>query len=339
MKILKLSLCAVALAANTLLPHSAAWAQDIKSRTIKFAFQNQGEHPQAQGARKFGELVAAKSGGKIKVRTFAGGTLGGDLQTVSALQGGTVEMTVLNAGILAAQVKEFAAYDFPFLFNSAAEADAITDGAFGQGLLQRLTEKNLIGLGYWDLGFRHLTNSKHPVSKLEDVAGLKIRVIQSPIYIDLFNTLGGNATPMPFPELYGALESKAVDGQENPASTILSSKLGEVQKYLTLTRHVYNPQALLVSRKFWSSLSADEQKIIREAAAEATLFQRQVARAKDQADLEQLKKEGVHISELSPAEVQRWRDRVQPVVNKHSAAVGEATVKALYAELDKVRAK
>lgn len=339
MNVLKTTLCAVAVAAAALLPATGALAQDIKPRTIKFAFQNQGEHPQAQGAKKFAELVAAKSGDKIKVRTFPGGTLGGDLQTVSALQGGTIEMTVLNAGILSAQVKEFAAFDFPFLFNSAAEADAVTDGPFGQGLLAKLADKNLIGLGYWDLGFRHLTNSKHAVTRLEDVAGLKIRVIQSPIYIDLFNTLGANATPMPFPELYGALESKAVDGQENPASTILSSKLGEVQKHLTLTRHIYNPQALLVSGRFWNGLSGDEKKIIQEAAAEATAFQRQVSRAKDQADLDQLRKDGVQVSELGAQEVQRWRERVQPVVAKHTAAVGEDTVKALYAELDKVRAK
>ena len=218
MKAFKKTLCIAAAIATTLLPLSAATAQDIKSRTIKFAFQNQGEHPQAQGAKKFADLVAAKSGDKMKVRTYAGGILGGDLQTVSALQGGTVEMTVLNAGILSAQVKEFAAFDLPFLFSSAAEADAVTDGAFGKGLLAKLHDKNLIGLGYWDLGFRHLTNSKHAVAKLEDVSGLKIRVIQSPIYIDLFNTLGANAPPLPFPELYGAPEQKAADGPAHPAS-------------------------------------------------------------------------------------------------------------------------
>ncbi|MFT4190127.1 MAG: TRAP transporter substrate-binding protein [Comamonas sp.] len=337
MKAFKKTLCAAVAVAAALLPLGSAFAQDIKSRTIKFAFQNQGDHPQAQGAKKFADLVAAKSGDKIKVRTYAGGVLGGDLQTVSALQGGTVEMTVLNAGILSAQVKEFAAYDLPFLFASPQEADAVTDGPFGKNLLDKLYDKNLVGLGYWDLGFRHVTNSKHPVTKLEDLSGLKIRVIQSPIYIDLFNTLGANATPMPFPELYGALESKAVDGQENPPSTILSSKLGEVQKYLTLTRHIYNPQALLISRKLWDSLSADEKKIITEAAAEATAFQRKVSREKDQADLEQLKKGGLQVTELSPQELQRWRDRVKPVTDKYAATVGADTIKALEAELAKIR--
>src|SRR4030095_14074475 len=147
------------LAAAASLAMAGATAQ-ITERTLKFAFQNQAGHPQAQGAQKFADLVAEKSGKKITVKLFPGGSLGGDLQTVSALQGGTVEMTVLNAGILSAQVKEFAAYDFPFLFNNAQEADAVTDGPFGQKLMAKLDEKGLHGLGYWELGFRHLTNSK-----------------------------------------------------------------------------------------------------------------------------------------------------------------------------------
>ena len=320
-----------------LLPIGAALAQDIKERTIKFAFQNQNEHPQALGAKKFAELVAQKSGNKITVKLFPGGTLGGDVQTVSALQGGTVEMTVLNAGILSSQVKEFAAFDLPFLFNNGKEADAVTDGAFGKNLFAKLAEKNLIGLGYWDLGFRNLTNSKRPINKVEDIAGLKIRVIQSPIYIDLFNALGANATPMPFPELYPALEQKAVDGQENPVTVIRSSKFNEVQKYLALTRHIYNPQALLVSKKLWDALNPAERKIIGDAAAEATQYQRELSRSQADAALEDLKKAGMVVTEFSPAETARLRDKVKPVVDKYSASVGEATVKELYAEIGKVR--
>jgi tripartite ATP-independent transporter DctP family solute receptor len=315
-----------------------AQAQDIKERSVKFAFQNQNEHPQALGAKRFAELVAQKSGNKISVKLFPGGSLGGDLQTVSALQGGTVEMTVLNAGILSAQVKEFAAFDLPFLFSDGREADAVADGPFGKGLLAKLADKNLVGLGYWELGFRNLTNSKRAVTKLEDIAGLKLRVIQSPLYIDLFNTLGANATPMPFPELYPALEQKAVDGQENPVSTIRSSKFAEVQKYLTLSRHIYNPQALIVSKKFWDGLSPAEKKIFGDAAAEATQYQRELSRSQEAAALDDLKKAGMQVSEFSPAEMAKVRDKVKPVIEKYSASVGEATVKELYAEIAKARA-
>lgn len=312
-------------------------AQDIKERSIKFAFQNQNEHPQALGAKKFADLVAQKSGGKISVKLFPGGTLGGDLQTVSALQGGTVEMTVLNAGILSAQVKEFAAFDLPFLFTDGREADAVADGPFGKSLFAKLADKHLVGLGYWELGFRNITNSKRPITKLDDLAGLKLRVIQSPIYVDLFNTLGANATPMPFPELYTALEQKAVDGQENPVSTIRSSKFAEVQKYLTLSRHIYNPQALIVSKKLWDGLSAVEKKIFSDSAQEATIYQRELSRSQEAAALEELKKSGMQVSEFSPAELAKVRDKVKPVVEKYSASVGEAAVKELYAEIAKAR--
>ena len=271
------------------------------------------------------------------MRLFPGGTLGGDLQTVSALQGGTVEMTVLNAGILTAQVREFAVFDFPFLFATPQEADAVTDGPFGKSLLAKLEEKNLVGLGYWDLGFRNLTNNRRPVAKVEDIAGLKIRVIQSPIYIDLFNALGANATPMPFPEVYTALEQKAIDGQENPETTIYASKFHEVQKHLTLTRHVYNPQALLVSKRLWDSLSADERRIFNEAAAEATRFQRELSRQQAGVALENLRKAGMQVTELSAAELGRFREKVKPVIDKHTPSVGADTVAALNAELAKVR--
>lgn len=331
MKLLK-TLLATALVAASLLP--AAHAQE---RTIKFAFQNQKEHPQAQGAQKFADLVAAKTNGRIAVKLFPGGTLGGDLQTVSALQGGTVEMTVLNAGILSAQAKEFGIYDFPFLFASPQEADAVTDGPFGKKLLDKLASKNLVGLGYWELGFRNLTNSKKPITKAEDIAGLKIRVIQSPIYIDMFNALGANAVPMPFPELYTAMEQKAVDGQENPFSTILSSKFAEVQKHLTITRHMYNPQAVILSKKFWDSLNPADQKAVTEAMAEATTFQRSVSRSQADVALEELKKAGMQVTEFSPAEVDKLRAKVKPVVEKHSDKVGAETVQEVYATLAKLR--
>jgi tripartite ATP-independent transporter DctP family solute receptor len=222
MKRLSLIVASALLGGAILLP--AVASAEIKERTLRFAFQNSEEHPQGQGAKKFAELVEQKSGGKIKVRLFGGGQLGGDLQTVSSLQGGTLDMTVLNAGLLVGQVKEFGLFDLPFLFESGKQADAVVDGPFGKKLAETLPAKNLVSLGYWELGFRNVTNSRRPITKLEDIAGLKIRVVQAPTYIDLFNTLGANAVPLPFPEVYTALETKAIDGQENPVSVILTSK-------------------------------------------------------------------------------------------------------------------
>jgi len=164
-----------------------------------------------------------------------------------------------------------------------------------------------------------------------------VRVIQSPIYIDLFNTLGANATPMPFPELYPALEQRVVDGQENPNTVILSSRFAEVQKHLTETRHIYNPQALIISKKFWDTLSADEKRIIDDAANEATTYQREVSRSAADSALAALKKAGITVTELPPAEVEKLRQKVKPVIDKYTASVGEATVKELMAEVAKAR--
>lgn len=311
---------------------------EIKDRTLRFAFQNAPEHPQGQGAQKFAELVAQKSGGKIKVRLFGSGQLGGDLQTVSALQGGTLDLTVLNAGLLVGQVKEFGLFDLPFLFESGKQADAVVDGPFGQKLAATLPAKGLVGLGYWELGFRNVTNSRRPITKVEDIAGLKIRVVQTPTYIELFNALGANAVPMPFPEVYTALEQKTVDGQENPVSVVLSAKFSEVQKHLTFTRHTYNPQIVIASKRVWDRLDAEEQQLIEAAAAEAKAYQRQVNRDAEAKQIEQLKAAGMQLVELSPAEAARLREKAQPVVRKFSDGVNEAALKELQAELEKARA-
>ena len=209
---------ALAIGLAALLPLSAALAQDIKERTFKFALQNPKGHPLEQGATKFSELVAAKSGGKIKVNVFPGGTLGGDAANVSALQGGTIEFVMLNSGILASQVKDFEVFDFPFMFANAKEADAVVDGPFGQKLHAKLQEKGIVGLAYTELGFRNITNSKKPINTVEDIAGLKLRVIPNAINVDWVKALGANPTPLAFPEVYAALEQKAIDGQENPLS-------------------------------------------------------------------------------------------------------------------------
>lgn len=308
-----------------------------QTRTIKFANQNAKGHPIVLGMEKFAEIVEKNSGGKLKVNVFPGGALGSDQANVSALQGGTLEMASMNSGIFASLVKDFAIYDFPFLFGNPKEADAVVDGPFGKSLHAKLEEKGLVGLGYYELGFRHITNSKRPITKVEDIAGLKLRVIPNPINVDWVTALGANPTPLPFPEVYAALEQKAIDGQENPVATIKGAKFFEVQKHITLTNHQYNPQSVVVSKKFWDTLSPAEKKIVQDAVAESTAYQRTQSRAALMAGLEDLKKGGMQVSELPAAEVAKLREKMKPVIAKHSATVGEATVKAMMAELDKVR--
>ncbi|HSW09092.1 TRAP transporter substrate-binding protein [Aquabacterium sp.] len=327
---------AAVLALSLMAASFATQAQDIKERAFKLALQNPKGHPLATGAEKFAEIVAAKSGGKLKVNLFPGGTLGSDAASVSALQGGTIEIVVLNSGILASQVKDFEVYDFPFMFANAQEADAVVDGPLGQKLHAKLADKGIVGLAYWELGFRSLTNSKRPVAKVEDIAGLKLRVIPNAINIDWVKALDANPTPLAFPELYAALEQKAVDGQENPVSVILANKFAEVQKYLTLTNHQYNPQSMIFSKKVWDTLGAPEKKILQDAAVEASRFQRQTSRDAAAGTIDQLKKAGMQVNELPAAEMTKLRDKMKPVIDKHGAAIA-ATVAELQGELAKLR--
>jgi len=308
-----------------------------QEKVIKFANQNAAGHPIVQGMEKFAEIVATRSGGKLKVNVFPGGQLGSDQANVSALQGGTLEMASMNSGIFASQVKDFAVFDLPFMFINGREADAVVDGPFGQKLHAKLADKGLIGLGYYELGFRHITNSKRPITKVEDVAGLKLRVIPNPINVDWVKALDANPTPLPFPELYAALEQKAVDGQENPVATIWGAKLYEVQKFMTLTNHQYNPQSVVISKRFWDTLSAEEQKIIADAVTESARFQRQQARASVASTLDNLKKAGMSVTELPPAEIGKLVEKMKPVITKHAGNVGDATVSELLAELAKAR--
>ncbi len=326
---LKTLVAAVAVAA-----FSTAQAQD---KTIKFATQNPKGHPIVLGMEKFAEIVTAKSGGKIKVNLFPGGTLGSDQANVSAIQGGTLEMASMNSGIFASQVKEFAIYDFPFMFNNTAEADAVVDGPFGKKLHARLEEKGLVGLAYFELGFRNITNSKRPITKVEDLAGLKLRVIPNPINVDWVKAVGANPTPLPFPEVYAALEQKAIDGQENPLTVINANKFFEVQKHVVLSNHQYNPQSVIISKKFWDGLDAGQKKIISDAAQEAAKFQRAQARALVAGALDNMKKNGMAVTELPATEVSKLRDLMRPVTAKYGVTVGQDTLKELQTQLASMR--
>jgi tripartite ATP-independent transporter DctP family solute receptor len=323
--------CGIAIAAT------AAHAQ-VREQTFRWTTQNPAGHPITQGGQKFADLVAQKSGGKMTVKLFPGGVLGGDVQVLSAVQGGTIDMTSMNSGILQGQVKEFAIVDFPFLFNDAKEADAVLDGPIGKMLADKLPEKGLVHLAYYDLGFRNVTNSKRLIKTADEISGLKIRVIQSPIYIDTFAALGANPVPMPFPEVYPALEQKTIDGQENPYTVIEANKFQEVQKFLAGTRHIYNPQTMMISKKTWDRLNKEEQDVIVAAAQESQTYQRKFSRDAQDVALANLKK-SMEYSELPPAEVAKVRTKLKPVIDKYSANVGQDFAKQVYTEIDKVRGK
>jgi tripartite ATP-independent transporter DctP family solute receptor len=336
MNLFRRTLITAAAVAATLGP-TAALAQDIKPRLIRFGYGLNEQSNQGRAVKLFAEQVEKASGGKMKVRAIGAAALGPDTQMQQSLIGGAQEMMVGSTATLVGITKEMALWDTPFLFNNVAEADAILDGPIGQKVMDKLQEKGLVGLVYWENGFRNLTNSQRPVTKVEDLQGIKLRVMQNNVFLESFKTLGANAVPMPFSELFGALETKTVDGQENPYNTILSSKFYEVQKYLSVTNHVYSPWIVTVSKKWWDTLSPAEQKILRDAARASRDFERKDTRAEAAKALDELKAKGMQINQLTPAETARMRDKLTRVNATIAANVGMDLWNETQAALGKLR--
>lgn len=323
----------------TLAAPFAALAQDIKPRIIRFGYGLNEASNQGRAAKVFAEAVEKASGGKMKVRTIGAAALGPDTQMQQALIGGAQEMMVGSTATLVGITKEMALWDTPFLFSNGKEADALLDGPIGDRVKAKLQDKGLVGLVYWENGFRNLTNSKRPVNKMEDFDGIKLRVMQNNVFLTSFNTLGANAVPMSFSELFGALETKTVDGQENPFNTILSSKFYEVQKYLTVTNHVYSPWIMLVSKKWWDGLSKDEQKVLNDAAKISRDFERKDTREEASKAVADLKAKGMQVNELPRAEADRMRNKLTRVYAVIAADVGMDTWIETQNQLMKIRAQ
>ena len=326
----------VTLLAGTFLVAGTAMAQ-FSERNIKFTNGVNEDHPVGVGVKKMQEILAAKTGGKMKITAFWGGMAGGDLQATQALRAGTQEMVCTSSSPLVGIVKELGVFDLPFLFANEKEADAVLDGPAGRYFNQKLEAAGLVNLAYWENGFRNLTNSKRPVVKMEDLSGIKLRVMQNNVFLDSFKSLGTNAVPLAFSELFSALETGTVDGQENPVNTILSSKFYEVQKYLTMTNHVYSPWIVTVSKKWWDQLSKTEQKILMDAAVASRDFERKDTRDEAAAATAQLKAKGMQINELSPAESARMRNGLTRVYATIGAGVGMDLWNETQAELAKIR--
>lgn len=316
---------------------SAAGAADYKPRIVRFGYGLSEDSNQGRAAKFFAEDLAKRTGGKIKLKGFGNASLGSDIQMQNALIGGAQEMMVGSTATLVGIVKEFGVYDLPFIFGNEREADAILDGPFGQGLAAKLEEKGMVGLVYWENGFRNLTNAKRPVTKMEDMQGIKLRVMQNPVYIDMFKGFGANAVPLPFSELFTALETGTVDGQENPVNTIQSSKFYEVQKFLSLTKHVYSPWIVLASKKWWDGLSADEKKVLHESAVASRDFERKDSREAAAKAIDFLKQKGMQVTVVSDKEIDRMREMTRPATQKFANDGNVKLIKDLQSELEKLR--
>jgi len=216
----------------------------------------------------FAREVEKRTGGRYKVQTFYSGALGAERESVEGVQLGTLDLTLTSTGPLPNFVPEVAILDIPFLFRDYAHARAVLDGPIGQELLAKFPAKGMVGLAWGENGFRHMTNSKRPVNLPEDLKGLKMRTMENPIHIEAYRQFGILPTPMAFTEVFTALQQGTVDGQENPLSVITSAKLDQVQKYLSLTGHVYSPAVFLMNKAQWDKLSDADKQAFLDAARE-----------------------------------------------------------------------
>lgn len=316
-----------------------AAAADVQERRMKFAYPVSQTNPVGMATNKFIEIVDKKTGGKFKVTGYADAQLGNEIQAMSSAQGGIIELTVVSTAGAANNVKELGIFDLPFLFQTVEEADAVIDGPVGKTLLDKFADKNLVGMCYWDYGFRQVTNSKHPIKKLEDFQGLKLRALQNSIYLDTFKALGANPLPLPYPETYTALETKAIDGQESAYLVTKSSGYQEIQKYLTETKHVYLPAVVMASKRFWDRLSKDEQTILLDACTESQAYHRQVSREMEKDVVKELIAAGLEFNAIEPNEKARMVKATDAVTEKYKAALGADLVDQALASIQKVRAK
>ena len=330
---LKTTILAAAMACSVMLTGPTA-AQEI---TAKFSVTLPEASHQGQGVAKFVQLVKERSQGRIEIKPYYNAALGNDVQVTSALQGGSIQFVVPQTTTLTGMIKEFEVLDYPFLFDSEQEAEAVLDGAVGQRLLDTLPEKGLVGLAFWENGFFNFTNSRHPIAKLEDFNDLKLRAVQAKISQESIKTLGATPVPLAVPELFTALETRTVDGQGTPATVTTALRLDEVQKYLSKTRHTYGAFIPLVSKKFWDKLSEDDRKLLLQAAIDARTYQRGVARDQDRDALARMAAKGVAINEVSPAERTRMREASKPIWDAFAQGSMVEVLQATQAEIAKVR--
>lgn len=288
----------LALAAGALIVPLAAHAQAVKLTLGHGAAVG---NPRHEAAIKFAEVAKAKSGGRIEVQVAPSAQLGDDAAMVTALRTGALDLSANSQGALANAVPEYAAFGMPFLFADSAQAFKLLDGALGKELADKSAEKGMVVLGYWDNGIRQMTNSKRPITKVEDMKGLKMRTPPDATLVDIMQALGAEAQQIKFAELYVALQQGVVDGQENPLMNIHASKLYEVQKYLALTNHQFQMTPFLISKRSWERLSEADRKALQEAAAEATALQRKLSAESDAKLLVDLKAKGVQVTTVDKA--------------------------------------
>lgn len=288
------------LAASTMIVSMVASASAQATVNIKFAHNGNTnpEDPQNVGVDAFKDMVEDRSNGAISVQIYPAGQLGDARTIVEGIQLGTIEMADVENGPMGGFVTEALLWDLPFIFRDIEHAHAVLDGEIGQSVQEKYIDVGIRHLAYNDGGFRYFTNDQRPIHSMDDLEGLKIRVMESQVMVDTINTFGASAVPMSFGELYSSLQQGVVDGQENPMNLIYSQRFYEVQEYLSLSGHFYYPRQYIASESWWQGLEEEHQEIIRQAAIEASAIQRDALVAYEVEMLSVLESNGMQINEV-----------------------------------------
>jgi tripartite ATP-independent transporter DctP family solute receptor len=297
--------------------------------TFKLNHSTLPTHGYHLGAVRFAELVKERTKGEVIIEVLHSAQLGAERESVEALQLGTLDLTLCSTAPVVGFTKAFMAFDLPFIFADRDEAYKVLDGPIGQKALADVEKNSIIGLAYFENGFRHITNSKRPIVKPEDLKGLKIRTMENKIHMASFRAVGANPTPMAFGEVFTALQQRTVDGQENPMPLISDGKYYEAQKYISMTGHFYAAAPLLMSKASFSKLTKEQQQIVRDAAKEATGYQRSLMKEQENKARDNLKANGMEFAEVDK---KVWRDAMEPVYKQFEKEIGADLVKSLRAQ-------
>ncbi|QAA94223.1 TRAP transporter substrate-binding protein [Pollutimonas thiosulfatoxidans] len=278
------------------------------------------QDPYGIGANAFKEAVEKRSNGEIKVEFYPNRQLGDERQLAEGVRFGTVDASIVTNSVLTQMDPAFMLNDLPFMYTNADQGRQLLDGEVGQILAEKAQSKGIIVLGYFEGGFRHMANNSQPVSAPGDVKGVKYRVMQSPLFIDMFNALGGSAIPMAWGETFTAVQQGTIDGLEGTVGILSAAKLFDVTKYLSLTNHTYSVGELLMSRRFYDRLSDDHKHIVREAAMEAVKRQRELNEKNTETLLADLKGQGLQVNEV--ADMKPFREAVRPLHDQYREKIG-----------------
>ncbi|HSJ36580.1 MAG TPA: TRAP transporter substrate-binding protein [Planococcus sp. (in: firmicutes)] len=305
-----------------------------ETKTIRAGIGLNDSHPQYLALLEWKKIVEEKTDGAIIVETYHSSQLGDDRAMTEALQIGSQEVTIPSTAPIANFVPEYSVFDFPFLFPNAEVADKVLDGEVGHKFLDMLEDQSLVGLAYWENGFRDITNNERAIETAADFKGLKLRTMENQLHLDAFSALGANPTPMAFGELFTAMQQGTVDGQENPIPTIYLQGFYEVQDYVSATNHIYSPFVFLMSKSFYDGLTEEQQTIVTEAAVEAGALNRELNREATAQNVEDLKAEGMNYNELTPEAREEMIEIVQPVLDEYAEKIGTDLVQEVYDAID-----